>query len=306
MRRLRGAATQSILRDCVLVRQSCQTSAVGHDKHFRDSAPEFEQLAAFQAGHNSMTVRGSSGSARTEGIEFVSGNYFTTFGIGAYAGRTLIPADDVPGAPPAVVLSYQVWQTDYAADPGIVGSTLYMQSRPVTVVGIAAPKFYADRVDTDPPQIWVPLAVEPVLTAENSILKQADSNWLYTIGRLKPGVSPVALQAKLSAGLRQWLSTQDTYTKNGSNTIIPKQHVVLAPAGAGVQNMQQNAGTGLKLLMAISGLVLLVACANVANLMLARAATRRAEISVRMALGAARARLIRQMLTESVALGCIG
>jgi predicted permease len=275
-------------------------------KHFRDNTPEFEQLAAFQSGRSSMNVRRTGGPARTQRAEYVSGNYFSTFGVGAYAGRTLIAADDVPGAPPVVVLSYQVWQTDYAADPAIVGSTLYMQSRPVTVVGVAAPRFYGDRVDVDPPQIWVPLAAEPVLEGENTILNHADANWLYAIGRITPGVNIGGLQAKLSTGLRQWMGTQDNYTLNGAATVIPKQHVVLAAAGAGVQNLQQNAGTGLRLLMAISGLVLLVACANVANLMLARAATRRSEISVRMALGAARARLIGQMLTESVLLGCIG
>ena len=275
-------------------------------RHFRDNTPEFEQLAAFQSGHSSMNVRRAAGSARAERTEYVSGNYFTTFGVGALAGRTLLPSDDVAGAPPVVVLSYQVWQADYAADPDMVGSTLFMQGRPVTVVGIAPPAFYGDRIDSDPPEIWVPLADERLLEGENSILTQAAANWLYVIGRVKPGVRPASLQLKLSASLRQWLATQRDYTLGGADTQIPKQHVILAPGGAGVENMQQETGSGLRLLMIISALVLVVACANIANLMLARAATRRAEISVRMALGAARARLIRQMLTESLVLGCIG
>jgi len=133
-----------------------------------------------------------------------------------------------------------------------------------------------------------------------------DANWLYAIGRVKPGVNIASLQSKISVALRHWLSTRSAYTVNGADTQIPKQHVILAAAGAGVQNMQQQTGDGLHLLMAISGLVLLVACANVANLMLARASTRRSEISLRVALGAARTRLVRQMLTESVVLGCIG
>ena len=99
-------------------------------KHFRDNTPEFEQLAAFQSGRSSMNVRRTGGPARTQRAEYVSGNYFSTFGVGAYAGRTLIPADDVPGAPPVVVLSYRVWQTDYAADPAIVGSTLTCRAVP--------------------------------------------------------------------------------------------------------------------------------------------------------------------------------
>ena len=103
-----------------------------------------------------------------------------------------------------------------------------------------------------------------------------------------------------------WLATLDEYTRNGGSTVIPKQHVVITPGGAGIQNLQQETGKGLYLLMTISGLVLLVACANVANLLLARGATRKAETSIRMALGAARSRLIRQMLTESVLLACMG
>ena len=134
----------------------------------------------------------------------------------------------------------------------------------------------------------------------------AASNWLYALGRLKPGVNVTSLQQKLTASLQQWLSTQDTYTRNGGSTLIPKQFVVIVPGGAGIQNLQQETGKGLYLLMAISALVLLVACANVANLLLARGMRRRAETSVRMALGAARGRLVRQMLVESVLLATAG
>ncbi len=275
-------------------------------RNFRDNVPEFEQLAAFQSGHNRVNVRRAGGSAKAERSEYVSGNYFTTFGVGAYAGRTLLPSDDAIGAAPVAVISYQVWQTDYAADPAIVGATLYMQSRPVTVVGVAPPKFFGDRIDSDPPQLWVPLSAEPVIEGENTILDRSAANWLYAIGRIKPGVNISSLQAKISVSLRNWLSTRDEYTRNGGATEIPKQHVILTRAGAGVENMQLETGSGLRLLMAISGLVLLVACANVANLMLARATTRRSEISLRVALGAARARLVRQMLTEAIVLGCIG
>ena len=114
------------------------------------------------------------------------------------------------------------------------------------------------------------------------------------------------MQSKISNGLRQWLLTQPNYVRNGGSTVIPRQHVVIVPGGAGIQNLQQETSKGLYLLMAISGLVLLVACANVANLLLARGMTRKTETSIRMALGAARGRLIRQMLTESVLLGCMG
>jgi predicted permease len=275
-------------------------------RHFQDSTPEFEQLAAFQSGHNSVNVRSGQVLAKAEIAEYVSGNYFSTFGLGAFAGRMLLPSDDQPGATPVAVLSYQAWQINHAGDPSVVGATFYIQNKPFTIVGISPPGFYGDRIDSNPPALWIPLNNEPIIEGETSILKQPDTNWLYVLGRVKPSVERGSLQAKLSNTLRQWLSTQPAYTLNGAQTEIPKQHVVVTSAGAGVQNMQQEAGKGLHLLMGISGLVLLVACANIANLLLAKGATRRAETSISMALGAARSRLIRQMLVESLLLACAG
>ena len=275
-------------------------------RYFQDSTPEFEQLAAFQSGHNNVNVRSGQALAKAEIAEYVSGNYFSTFGLGAFAGRMLVPSDDQPGATPVAVLSYQAWQINHAGDPRVVGMTFYIQNKPFTIVGISPPGFYGDRIDSNPPALWIPLNNEPIIEGETSILKQPDTNWLYVLGRVKPGVESGSLQAKLSNTLRQWLSTQPAYTLNGAQTEIPKQHVVVTPAGAGVQNMQQEAGNGLHLLMGISGLVLLVACANIANLLLAKGATRRAETSISMALGAARSRLIRQMLVESLLLASAG
>ncbi len=275
-------------------------------KRLRDSAPEFEQLAAMQAGEYSINVRRGNTTSKASTSEYVSGNYFSTFGIGAFAGRILTPADDTAGAPLVAVLSYQAWQANYAGDPSILGSTLYIQEQPVTIVGIAPPGFYGDRVSPNPPAFWIPLADEPVIAQQDSLLHQRDSNWLYAIGRIRPGTNIVPLQQKLSAALRQWLATEPAYTQNGGKSEIPKQHVVLSPAGGGIQNLQQQEGSGLRLLMFISGLVLLIACANIANLLLTRGTARRSETSIRMALGAARKRLIRQVLTESVLLGCLG
>ena len=274
-------------------------------RHFRDTTPEFEQLAAMQSGNSTMAVRRGSEPAKSLRAEYVSGNYFSVFGIGAFAGRPLTVADDTKGAAPAAVVSYQTWRSDFGSDPAVLGSTFFVQSKPVTVVGIAPPGFFGDRITSDPPALWIPLAVEPVIE-QTSLLPLAESNWLYAVGRLKPGVSVGSLQAKLSNSLRNWLGTVSAYTDNGGSTVIPKQHVVVTPAGGGIQNLQQETGNGLRLLMTISGLVLLVACANVANLLLARGATRKSETSIRMALGAARTRLIQQMLTESVLLGFMG
>jgi predicted permease len=275
-------------------------------KHLDETTPEFEHLAAMQSASNEMSVRRNSEPAKSLRTEYVSGNYFETLGVSTFAGRVLGNADDHAGAAPAAVMSYQSWQSNYGGDPKLLGVTLYLQGKPVTLVGIAPAGFFGDRIRSNPPEVWIPLADEPLLEGKTSNLHVAESNWLYLLGRVKPGVSITALDSKMSINLRQWLATQPAYIRNGGATLVPRQHVVIVPGGAGIENLQQETGKGLYLLMAISGLVLLVACANIANLLLARGATRKADTSIRIALGAARTRLIRQTLTESVLLACAG
>jgi predicted permease len=276
-------------------------------QYLKASTPEFEQLAAVRAGRLQWSVRRGETLGKSLDGELVSGNYFSTLGLGAYAGRMFADSDDMPSAAPVTVLSYRAWQTEFAADPSIVGATISIQARPFTVIGIAPPGFFGDRVTDSPPDFWMPLNTEPYLRgAGSSILHHGDSHWLYPLGRVRPGTNIGALQTKLSVVLRQWLSTRPLLTANGGSAVIPKQHVVLSPGGGGIQNLQQEAGQSLKMLMILSSIVLLIACANIANLMLARATTRRADIALRMALGAGRRRVIRQILTESVLLSCAG
>ena len=275
-------------------------------QHLKNSAPEFEHLAAVQAGQPRFNVRRGEALAKSLRGEFVSGNYFAMLGMGAISGRPLTEIDDQPSSAPATVLSYRTWQTEFASDRSLIGSTISIQAHPFTVVGITPPGFFGDRVTDNPPDLWLPLASEPYAYGDNSILHHADSNWLYALGRVRSGTSIAAVQAKLSTALRQWLATRSAYIDNGGAAEIPKQHVVIAPGGGGIQNLQQETGKGLKTLMILSGVVLFIACANIANLLLARATTRNAEIAMRTALGAGRGRLIREILTETTLLSCIG
>jgi predicted permease len=275
-------------------------------QYLRDATPEFEQLAAVQAGQWQWSVRRGDAPAKSLRAELVSGNYFSTLGLGAYSGRVFGENDDKPASPPAAVISYQAWQGDYAADPSIVGSTIFIQTKPFTVIGIAPPGFFGDRVSDSPPDLWVPLQTEVYIRGDMAVLHHPESNWLYLLGRVRGGTNIAALQSKITVALRQWLYTRPVLTANGGAALIPKMHVVLTPGGGGIQNLQQETGRGLKMLMILSSVVLLIACANIANLLLARSTGRRADIALRMALGAGRRRVTAQILTESVVLSCIG
>jgi hypothetical protein len=239
-------------------------------KYLKSSAPEFEQLAAVQAGRDMWSVRRGNALPKPLTGEFVSGNYFTTLGLGAYQGRVFSESDDTPASAPATVLSYKAWQGEYNSDSSIVGSTIFIQAKPYTVIGIAPAGFYGDRVSDTPPDFWMPIETEPYVRGDSAILHHAESNWLYPLGRVRPGTNTVALQTKLSYALRQWLYTRPILTANGGAAIIPKMHVVIAPGGGGIQQLQSYVGDGLKMLMILSSVVLLIACANIANLMLAR------------------------------------
>jgi predicted permease len=275
-------------------------------QRFQQVATEFEQLAAVEAGGGSLSVRWGALAARAMRTEYVSGNYFTMLGVNAFAGRPLSPSDDKTGAAPVVVLSYSAWQREFGGNPNAVGATLHLDQHAFVVVGIAPPEFYGDRISPFPPDMWLPLASEPVMEGSNSSLLQPDTAWLYAIGRLRPGVNLGSLQSKLSVVMRQWMGTRPAFTARGGAAEIPRQHVVLSPAGGGIQKIQQQTGTGLRMLMFLSSVVLLIACANIANLMLARSMAQRVEIAVRIGLGATRGRIIRQILTESLILSTIG
>jgi macrolide transport system ATP-binding/permease protein len=276
---------------------------------FKKSLPEFEELAAMESGYawRPVTVRrgGPQTVAKSVMGTFVSGNYFRVFGLSPAAGRLFSDTDDQKGAPITAVMSYDAWQQDYAGDPSVVGSAFYINTKPATIIGVAPKGFYGDRIDTNPPKYFLPMnSMDSVIGAP--YFNNPDTQWAYIIGRVKPGTSRVALQAKASALLKQQFVPLKTFTDQRAQKVLPRTHVVLTPGGGGIQNMQDDYKDHLKLLQWIAALVLLIACANIANLLLVRGMSRRAELSIRSALGAQRSRIVRQLLTESVLVSGMG
>ena len=278
-------------------------------KQFRDNTPAFTDLAAFQAGNTQVGVRpaGSGQQAETRNGEFVSGNFFQTFGVNAWMGRVLTPADDHEGAPPVAVISYRTWLQHFGADRGVVGRSYLIDGHPFTVVGIAEPSFYGAILEGwGMPDFWLPLTTEPLVDGAASRLKQANTNFLDLIGRVKPGTNPAALEAQLRGELHGWLASHVADMQPQEKETWQKQTLHVVPGGPGVDSMASNYGDGLKLLLAAAGCVLLVACANLANLLLARGLKDRQQTSIRVALGASRSRLVRKAMAESVTLGILG
>jgi len=283
-------------------------SLFSYDKYktFRDGTPGFVELAAFESGSDLVGVRrtGTNQPAESQGSEYVSGNYFSMFGISAYAGRVLTPQDDRKGAEPVAVMNYRTWQQKYGEDPTVIGANFTFNGRPFTVVGVAPPGFFGDRLQ-HPPAFWIPLSDEALID-DRALIDLPEQDWLDVIGRIQPGANLKQIEARLQVELQQWLLSPVSKLQPEERALVPKQTLHLSPGGAGVQMLRDEYQDGLRLLMAISAFVLLIACANVANLMLVRAANRKQQTSIRAALGAPRSRQIALVLTESTLLALLG
>jgi predicted permease len=280
-------------------------------ERLKAETPEFAEVAAFQAGGARLSVRRQAGeiAARPLRSEYVTGNYFSTLGVGAFGGRVLTAEDDRPSAPPVAVLSHHVWQGTYGGDASLVGSTFAIDGHPFTVVGIAPPGFFGETLRGDPPDVWIPLHQELLIAGDGALLNQSVSAWLRVIGRLRPGASTDGMAPRLTGVLRQWMQFDSGYPPNWMadvTRLLPNQVITVVPAGAGVGVLKEEYGRSLRILLAVCGLVLLIACANVANLLLARAVARRTQTAVRLAIGATRTQIIMQALVESILLALIG
>jgi predicted permease len=289
--------------------QEKEFSLVSYDlyKYLRDNTKGFSELAAFPSLELLLGLRRAATSEAAQGYpgEFVSGNYFSMFGIRAYAGRVLTDADDQPNAPPVVVMSYRLWQQKYGSGPSVIGSVFDIDGKPFTVVGITPPGFFGDSLRTSPPDLFLPLNTEPYVQSDAD-LNKVDTHWLELIGRIQPGANPASLEAEMRVELKQWLRSHWSDMSANDRARFPEQTLYLTPGGAGITTIREHYEHWLLILMMISGFVLLIVCANVANLMLVRGMERRRETSLSVALGAQTSRILRQPLTESILLSLFG
>jgi len=273
----------------------------------RDRASTFEEVAAMETLRPVLSVRRQTGTGAAESFsgEFVSGNYFTTLGVRTAAGRLFDAEDDRRGAAPVAVASYAAWQKA-GLDASAIGAPLTINGLTVTLVGVAAPGFFGDRLDTNPPDFWLPMSAEPAFMRESSLIESPSAGWLYIVGRLKPNASPTVVQAQLTTMLRNYLRVPGHVNHPDDVQKIDAQTIRLAPGGGGNNAMQRVYQQGLYLLLAVSAAVLLIACANLANLLLVRGAARRTSIAIEIAMGASRSQILRRQLIESLVLSLAG
>ena len=281
-------------------------------QYFRAHTPEFSDLAALQAGNANLGVRrvGSQAPVETRNGEYVSGNFFRTLGVQPWIGRLLTDEDDKEGATPVAVMSYRIWQDKYGSDPSVVGAGYQINGQPFTIIGVAPPGFFGAKLaGWGMPDLWLPLTAEILLTGKDEKtprVKVPQSNFLDLLGRVRPGTDSRALEAKLRVELSNWLASHVPDMDPGEKQTWQQQTLHLVPGDAGVTALRSQYQEGLKLLLIAAGCVLLVACGNLANLMLARGLKDRAQTSIRVALGASRRRIVRRSLVECVTLAAIG
>jgi predicted permease len=289
--------------------QDKEFTLVSYDlyKYLRDNTRGFSELAAFPSSDHLFGVRRAGGSEAAQSYpgEFVSGNYFAMFGIRAYAGRALTATDDRAGATPVAVMSYRLWQQRYGADPSVIGAVFNVDDKPFTVVGVTPPGFFGDTLSGTPPDFFLPLNTEPFVESDADLNKY-DTHWLELIGRVQPGAAAASIEAEMRVELKQWLLSHWDEMSAGDRVKFPEQTLFLTPGGAGIASMREQYEHWLQILMMVTAFVLLIVCANLANLMLVRGMERRRQTSLSMALGARASRLVRQPLIESILLSLFG
>lgn len=277
-------------------------------RDLRDGNDVFSGMAASGQEHRvAVEMPGSGVVTEDATVNLVSGSYFSVLGVSPFRGRSLAPEDDrAKSSNPVAVVSYEFWIRKLAENPAVIGQTVRLNKYPYVIIGIAAPGFFGDTVG-EKQDFWVPVSMQPQMMPGRPWLDDIHASWLRVMARLKPGVSRSQAEANLDVLFQQWLQgPQGRSLDPGDQEALKQQKISVVPGGGGFSGLRPEFSRPLLLLMAIVGLVLVIACVNVANLMLARANSRQREIAVRLAIGASPAHLIRQLLTESALLAFAG
>ena len=266
-------------------------------EQLRDHNSSFSGTYSFDSSNGSVTVDGQSEIVPND---FVTGNYFEVLGVGALLGRTLTPDDDQPGKKPVAVISYAYWQRRFGASEEAIGRTIYFGQMPFTIIGVTPAQFFGRNVAGRSADVVLPMWTQPQLGLK-------DHDTFEIMGRLKPGVGVEQGRADLDVAYQQALAAEAASAASAQNEQGPRgQRIELRAALHGEGQPTENFTTEIHILAAVVGVALLIACVNVAGLLVTRAAARQKEIAVRVAIGAGRGRLIRQMLAESLLLALMG